>query len=192
MIAEAVREWTTTITNEFLISFLLVRRYEPRYPGDTGEDSHGHGHGHADVHSEDELDDAAGPVNDFGVHEHNEDAHAGNRTIRHLIATKKKRHGRGAMAAMRWASPFPRVSSRARSIALGRHCVESLREWTQNVTFRPFGRRWGRRGEGAARKGAGALLGDDRAEESREKGQARQTDVGQTVQRPRLHELQSR
>ena len=52
------------------------------YPDDHRGDSSGLGHGHDDVHSEDEMDDVAGPVEDVGVHGRNEDAHAsGERTI---------------------------------------------------------------------------------------------------------------
>lgn len=55
-------------------------RVQPRYPGDKGwdNDDHGHGHGHgSDAHGEEEMNDLAGPINDFGIHSSHEDSHAG-------------------------------------------------------------------------------------------------------------------
>lgn len=49
-----------------------------------------------------------------------------------------------------------------------------------------------RRGPGGARdgaEGAGAVLGDDVTDQPSEEGEARQSDVGQTLQHPALHEL---
>lgn len=73
-----------------LRSFVFVSRYEPRYPGDTGDDSHGHGHGHADAHNEEEMKDLDGPVNDFGIHDNHEDAHAGEDEVARELREKVK------------------------------------------------------------------------------------------------------
>lgn len=50
---------------------------QSRFPGDGANDAHGHGHGHRDVHNEEDMENVAGPVRDFGVHDKHEDSHAG-------------------------------------------------------------------------------------------------------------------
>lgn len=73
------------------ISGRLFQSFQPRYPGDKGwdNDDHGHGHRHGnDAHGEEEMNDLAGPINDFGIHSSHEDSHAGEDEVARELREK--------------------------------------------------------------------------------------------------------